>query len=169
MRKHFVTFYSPGTFFVETTTKPIDSWDPVEAVKLAKCVVERYNALPYGFRFYTKLVADPIPDGEGDWLETVPKDVDNSGVFFLGGKIRTIDEIESLGLEEEHILRSNMKCNDIPIVIENNNSWKSTQPFNEEDCIVNMEGKIEMKGNDPSLVGYRAIKITEHKKGMGNG
>jgi len=26
IQKHFVTFYSPGTFVAETTEKPIKSW-----------------------------------------------------------------------------------------------------------------------------------------------
>lgn len=27
MEAHFVTFFSPGTFVAEDTTKPIDSWN----------------------------------------------------------------------------------------------------------------------------------------------
>ena len=38
MKKHFVTFLSPGTFVSETTTKPIASWS-VEKAK-AMVVVE---------------------------------------------------------------------------------------------------------------------------------
>jgi hypothetical protein len=31
VKQHFVTFYSPGTFFAETSEKPIDSWDVEKA------------------------------------------------------------------------------------------------------------------------------------------
>ena len=65
MRKHTVTFYSPGTFLPETTSQDIPSWNTVAAVELAKGVVERYNAKPHSFRFTTLLTAEPVPDGEG--------------------------------------------------------------------------------------------------------
>jgi tRNA/tmRNA/rRNA uracil-C5-methylase (TrmA/RlmC/RlmD family) len=47
MKKHFVTFLSPGTFFNEETTKPIDSWDVAKALEMSKTVVERYEQRPY--------------------------------------------------------------------------------------------------------------------------
>lgn len=55
MRKHFVTFYSPGTFVAEETELPIDAWDIDKAVKMAHKIVERYEARPYGFRFSTRV------------------------------------------------------------------------------------------------------------------
>ena len=54
MKKHFVTFYSPGTFVAEQTTKPIDSWDVELAVSMSGEIKERYGALPYGFQFSTR-------------------------------------------------------------------------------------------------------------------
>ncbi len=44
MQKHFVTFYSPGTFVSEETTNPIGSWDVAAAMKMAHGIVERYAA-----------------------------------------------------------------------------------------------------------------------------
>ena len=48
MEKHFVTFYSPGTFAAETSRKPIESWDVDKAVAMSKEIKERHGALPYG-------------------------------------------------------------------------------------------------------------------------
>ena len=42
--KDFVTFYSPGTFFAEETTKPIDQWNPAAALAMAEGITKRYNA-----------------------------------------------------------------------------------------------------------------------------
>ena len=36
MKKHFVTFFSPGTFIAESTTKPIESWNIEEAKEMAE-------------------------------------------------------------------------------------------------------------------------------------
>jgi len=51
MKKHFVTFCSPGSFVSEETTKPIESWDTEKAIILSKEITERYNSKPYGFYF----------------------------------------------------------------------------------------------------------------------
>lgn len=54
MKKHFVTFFSPGTFVSETSEKPIDSWDVDTAVEMSTQILERHGARPYGFRFSTR-------------------------------------------------------------------------------------------------------------------
>jgi len=54
MKKNFVTFYSPGTFVSEETTKDIDSWNIQEAESMAESIKERHGAKPYGFRFTTR-------------------------------------------------------------------------------------------------------------------
>jgi hypothetical protein len=116
MQKHFVTFLSPGTFVSETTTKEIDSWDVDLAINMAKSIKERHAAVPYGFYFETK-----ESDGWG------PKTIADSGIYYLGGKLMTLDDIPETS--ENMILRSNMKNNDYEYVIENTNSWKVTMPF----------------------------------------
>ena len=73
--EHQVTFYSPGTFFPETTTKTISAWDPAEAVRLEEGTVERYGARPFGFRFSTVLTHAEIPDGRGGALKVEPKTI----------------------------------------------------------------------------------------------
>lgn len=119
MQKHFVTFYSPGTFVSETTTKEIDAWSVDLVVRMAKEIVERHRATPYGFKFKTQ---------ESDGWE--PKTVKESGMYFLGGKLLTLDDIPDVS--ENRILRSNMRNNGYDTVIENTNSWKVTLPFNKE-------------------------------------
>ena len=113
MKKHFVTFLSPGTFFAETTTKPIDSWDVDKAVEMARTVKERYNARPYGFRFSTR---ERGPD------DLDSKEVKTSGVYFLGGKIETLKEVEARNDPKEEILRSNMRCNGWKKIVVNRRS-----------------------------------------------
>lgn len=100
MERHFVTFYSPGTFVHETTTKPIDSWSPAQAHELARDVKERYNQRPFGFKFTTRARED-------DELDS--RVVNESGMYYLGGKLETIEEVTKR--EPDSILASNMKCN----------------------------------------------------------
>jgi hypothetical protein len=114
--KHFVTFYSPGTFVSETSTKEIDSWNVDQAVAMARNIKERHAATPFGFAFETQ-----VSDG---WE---PKTVRKSGMYYLGGRLLTIDDIPDT--DENKTLRWNMKYNNIETVIENTNSWKTTMPF----------------------------------------
>lgn len=156
MRKHQVTFYSPGTLFSESSSYDIDSWDTAKAVELAEKVRERYNAKPYGFTFETLLVHDDIPDGEGGVFHVESKRVEKSGVYFLGGKLETYDDVIARKDPKEDILQSNMRCNEYWIVCINTNSYKSTLPFDEKDRIVDARGQIIERGDDPKYVAYRA-------------
>ena len=153
--QHYVTFYSPGTFFAETSTLPIEGWDTKVAVGLAETVRERYNARPYGFRFETRIVADPVPDGRGGTLAVQPRTIKTSGMYHLGGTLLTLREVEARDREDERVLRSNMRNNDSPIVVVNKNSWRSTTPFNEGDVIVGPSGEVTEWGNAPAHVTYR--------------
>lgn len=157
--KHFVTFTSPGTFFAEQSDREIAEWSPALACKMADEIVERYGAKPHSFRFSTRIVSDPVDDGYGGKLNVQSKEIAKSGNFFITGRLLKLDEIPET--PETSILRSNMKCNRYPIVVENTNSWKATLPFESGDCIVDRTGKVLVKGSDRELEDYRRAKIAE--------
>jgi len=167
MRKHQVRFYSPGTLFSESSVHDIDSWDTAKAVEMAERILERYNAKPYGFVFETLLVADDVPDGEGGTLRVESRRVAQSGVHFLGGKLETYDDVVARNDDKENILRSNMRGNEQWIVCINTNSWRSTMPFNDEDCIVDAQGKVVERGDDPKYRAYRADQLAKRKAESG--
>lgn len=126
---HFVTFLSPGTLVAENTTKPIESWDVDAAVKMARGVKERHGAVPYGFYFTTR---------ERDDDELDSREAARSDFFYLGGRIETLAEIEERDKPEEHILRSNMRCNGWDRVVVNDNSWRWTQPLKKGDVVLDV-------------------------------
>lgn len=132
MKKHFVTFYSPGTFFAETSELPINSWDVDRAVQMAHKVMERYNATPYGFRFSTR------SRGEND-LDS--KTIKTSPMYHLGGTVLTVKEIEARNDPKNAILISNMKSNGWKKVVENTNSWRSVQPLGNGDVVLDFKPK----------------------------
>lgn len=127
MQKHFVTFYSPGTLVAETSERPIEAWDTDTAMAMADEITERYGATPYGFRFSTR--------GRGD-DDLDSKEIASSGLYYLGGKIETLAEVEARNDPKERILRSNMRGNGYDKVIINDNSWRWTQPLNEGDTVL---------------------------------
>src|SRR4051812_37357947 len=102
MKQNFVTFLSPGTFVSEQTTEKIDSWDVNVAVEMSKNIKERYDAIPYGFYFSTK------ERGEND-LDS--RQSQKSGMYYLGGTIYTLSEIEAKNDPNDKILILNMKGN----------------------------------------------------------
>lgn len=134
MDRHFVTFLSPGTFVAETTEKPIDSWDVKKAQKMAHDIEERYGATPYGFRFTTRSRTDADLDS---------KVTATSGMYFLGGKIETLAEVEARNDPKEEILRSNMRGNGYDRIIVNDNSWRSTQPLRDGDTVLNWKPRTK--------------------------
>ena len=127
MKKHFVTFYSLGTFVSEQRTEEIDAWDPVAAKAMAKGVKERYGATPYGFRFSTR------ERGEND-LDS--RESASSPMYYLGGKIETYDDVVARNAPDEAILRDNMRINGIKRIIVNNNSWKHTAQLDDNDVVL---------------------------------
>lgn len=134
--KHFVTFYSPGTFVAETTDRPVDSWDVEKAMAMAHDVTERYGATPYGFQFTTRT------RGEAD-LDS--KKSSESPFYHLGGRVETLAEVEARNDPKEDILRSNMRCNDIAKVVINDNSYRSTRPLGATDIVLDWKPKRKSK------------------------
>lgn len=127
MQRHFVTFFSPGTFVSEQTTQPIDEWDVDKATVMARQVVERHNATPYAFQFSTRRRKDSALDS------TV---VARSGRYFLGGTVLTLDDVKRRNRSEDRILISNMESNGCERVIETCNSWKTVQVLKADDTVL---------------------------------
>lgn len=119
--RHYVIFYSPGTFFAETSIYRIGSLDVEKAISMSQSIRERHGATPYAFQFKTT------------GLKRIRSRY--SPMYFLGGKIRTLKSIKRKNDPDERILTSNMECNGWNEVIENRNSYKITLPF-EEDCVL---------------------------------
>jgi hypothetical protein len=127
MEKHFVTFYSPGTFVAEQTTKPISSWDVNRAAEMAHDITERYGATPYGFQFTTRSRSDDDLDS---------KESARSAFYHLGGCVETLADVETRNDPKEEILRSNMRGNGWDKIVVNDNSWRSTRPLGPGDVVL---------------------------------
>lgn len=125
--KHFVTFYSPGTFVAEETTKPIDAWDTVAALTMAKSIVERHEARPYGFHFTTR--------------SRGPQDLDSkvtasSGIHYFGVKVETLADVEARATPSDDILLSNMRINGWGRVVTTTSGWRATMPLRDDDVVL---------------------------------
>ena len=144
-KKHYVEFLFPGTFFSETSEKRISSWSIKRATTMARKVKERYEVLPYGFRFHTYLEADPV-QVEGHRMKVERKRLKSSGVHYITGTIRTAEEILEGTDPDEAILRSNVRCNNISAVIVNENSCRVSQSFEKDDVLVDGDGEVLQKG-----------------------
>ena len=130
MKKNYVTFMSPGTMVAEQKTVEIERWDTKKAIAMARDIKERHGATPYGF-YFTKR------ERGGDDFDS--KETDRSNLFYLGGVTITLDELERRNDPEDRVLISNMRCNNWDSVIENNNSWKWTQPLRDDDVVLDFK------------------------------
>lgn len=129
MKGHFVTFLSPGTIINEETTQPIGGWDPAKAAVMARTITERHGATPFAFRFSTRERGDADLDS---------KVTARSGRYYLGGRIMTLADVKR-DMPQERILISNMRCNKIARVVVNTNSWRSIQPLEADDVVLDWE------------------------------
>jgi hypothetical protein len=127
IEKDFVTFLSPGTFFNEETTKEIDSWDVDKAIKMSKNITERYDATPYAFYFTTR--------GRNDF-DLDSKRIAESQMYYLGGEVKTLKQIELECNPENDILLQNMRGNGWKKVIINSGNWKGTHPLRDDDVVL---------------------------------
>lgn len=126
--KHFVTFFSPGTFVAETSTKEVESWDVDAARKMAEGIEERYGAVPYGFQFTTR--------------SRGPDDLDSkvsarSPMYYLPHcKVQSLEYLEARNRPDERILVRNMKSNGWDRVVTTAKGWKWTQPLEPHDVVL---------------------------------
>lgn len=130
IEKHFVTFYSPGTFVAEQTEKPIRSWSVATAKRMASKITERYGAKPYGFQFTTR------GRGKDDLDSRVVK---RSGMYYLHAKVETLEEIKARNDPRDSILIANMECNKWPAVVTNgpkSKTYKFTRPLQDGDVVL---------------------------------
>ncbi len=124
MEKHFVTFFSPGTFVAEQNVQEIDSWDIGEARRRAKKIKQRHGAIPYAFQFSIR------SRGQDDLDSKVSK---RSCMYFINCKVETLEEVEARNDPKEKILRSNMRANGYDRIATTIKGWKWTQPMGERD------------------------------------
>ena len=127
VQKHFVTFNSPGTLVAEQTTKEIDDWSVEKAIEMSKEIKERYGTVPYGFYFTTR------SRGKDDLDSKVSA---TSNMYYLGGRILTLEQIKERHDPNDRTLISNMECIKQDRVIVNTNSWEWTQPLKENDVVL---------------------------------
>lgn len=127
MKKHFVTFLSPGTFVHEESERPISKWDPDKAAAMAHEIVERHGATPFGFYFTTR----------GRTLAQLDShEVKRSGIYYLGGTLLTVDQVKKRTDRDYSTLIYNIEVNHWDRVIENKNSYSIVQPFQKDDTLL---------------------------------
>ena len=134
MRQHFVTFFSPGTFVAEQTTKPIESWDVEAAKAMLTGIHERYGATPYGFQFSTRARGPKDLDS---------KVVERSPLYYVNCKVETLAEIEARNDPKEAILLANMRANGWDRIVCTTQGWRWTQPLGPGDIVLSALAKAD--------------------------
>ncbi|MCK9476568.1 MAG: hypothetical protein M0R46_11645 [Candidatus Muirbacterium halophilum] len=139
--KKKVTYYSPGTFVAEMTQREIRGKDKEEIIRNATIegqkIIERYNATPYGFRIEGESITYYLPHT----------------------RIELLKEIKDRNDPKDRILISNMECNNWNAVVVTTEGWKTTQPLDEEDCIVDAFGNIILRGFEADINIVRERKL----------
>lgn len=125
--KNFVTFFSPGTLFSETTTKPIKTWDVASAKRMAAGIQERHGATPYAFQFTTR--ARGADDLDSKIVKTSP-------MYWMNVQIETLAQIKRRNRKEDKTLIWNMETNGWGRVVTTVKGWKATYPIGDKDIVL---------------------------------
>lgn len=126
MTWHEVTFYSPGTFVAEDSTRRVRSWSVKVARKMAEALTERHGAIPYGFRFCTM---------ERKKLNGPAKVIEQSPMYYLPHcKVQTIEDVRKS--DPGSILLRNMECNKWDRIVTTTKGWKWSQPLRPDDVVL---------------------------------
>jgi hypothetical protein len=149
-----VSFFSPGTFFSETSHKDFQELDLKKICAVAKTMKERHNASPYGFVWEYRELPTDLPQIEGYKLEVTPKVIEKStGIIYITGEIIYSKDLIS---ERDRILKFNLERNYDGVGVINKNSYIFHAGFNEGDMIIGWDGSIIKRGNERDLMNYRA-------------
>lgn len=126
MKKHFVTYYWPGSLVANTCGEPVEAWD-VDAAKERARKFAPDRAAPYGFRFTTR---ERGPD------DLDSKQTESSPMYYLGGTVETLEQVKARATDKDYILIANMEGNKYDRIVTNNNSWRWTQPLEPNDVVL---------------------------------
>jgi len=94
---------------------------------MSRKIKERHGATPYGFQFVTR---------ERNRNDFDSKETKRSSMYYLGGEILTLEQVRARKDSKDRILISNMECNNHDRVIVNNNSYRTTMPFERGDVVL---------------------------------
>lgn len=123
IRKHFVTYTYPGSFFSEDETKEItaEQRDP-ERVSLPKGAIS--------FRFFDRIEGEIEMSGEP--ITVRGRKRDESTIYYPGGRLVKLEEVIAEH-GEDSILASNMKSNQWEQVVQTRRG--TYQPAHDGACI----------------------------------
>jgi hypothetical protein len=66
-------------------------------------------------------------------------------MYFLGGKVETLEEVKARATDKDRVLVMNMEGNGIARIITNTNSWSWTQPLGEKDVVLDWKPRPKEK------------------------
>ena len=122
VRKMYIEFLYPGSFFNESSTQEVQTRD-LSKIKVPK------NA--FGFRFFDIISVVVVVDGKK--VELTSERTNLSSMNYYGGKLYTLAELK-LEFPNERTLISNMECNGwLKVIRCRTGNW---QPFEKTGVFV---------------------------------
>ena len=147
-----VTYYSPGTFFAESSSKEFDTFDLSKFVSHSANVSERHGAKPYGFSVEKLELPVTLPKMGTFKVVVEPKVLETSGIYYITGEIIFSEDIVD---KDKDIFKSNLENNSDGVGIVNKNSYLFHGMFSKDDFIVDKNGVVVRSGKDSDIVEYK--------------